>query len=97
MKTNVKMFKPLKGMQPVPNSESLKFNAYEAKVARKEDEKRSDADIDMTLQNIKEYLQESGVKMKGVSAEMIDAIYRFENLNVILSDRTKIESLISEQ
>jgi len=40
-----------------------------------------EADLDHTLKNIRQELLSKGIRYKGVSVEMIDQIYRFENLN----------------
>ena len=48
------------------------------------------------LANIRDYLLKSGIKMKSVSVEMIDAVRRFEAANV-LSVKKNMDALIAEQ
>ena len=78
-------FRPLKHRDPIENSDSLGANAAEDKLSVLEREKVT-VDRDAVFNNIRRHLVETGVKMKGVSVELIDAIRHFETVNVFSSE-----------
>lgn len=76
-------FKPLKYRDAIKNSDSLDYdpnNGLDKQMAQKQE---SAVDRDLVLRNIRSFLLKSGIKMKGVSVEMIDAIESFENINIL--------------
>ena len=84
-------------MKPVDNSASLNYNRAQANYERRNAINMKDADsLDAVLKNIRELLINGTKKLKTVTPEFIDQIYRFENLNDF-SKQADIEELVSEQ
>ena len=95
MKSDFEKFKPLKNREAFDNSESLNFNPAEtyAESLYKQEEKKVDRNLE--LKNIRDFLLRTGIKMRGVSIEIIDAVQRFENTNVFSIEKN-LERMIEE-
>ena len=61
------------------SSEALAYRFR--KLRLKEKISKDKTDLDLMLKNIRTLLVEKDIKMKTVSVNLIDQIYRFENLN----------------
>lgn len=82
MKIDDDMFRPLKKMEPVMNSGSLKFNSNRAAAEREAQIALNEMDLDLILKNIRKILIDNPkMTFGGISLELIDKISRFENLN----------------
>lgn len=88
-------YRPVKSMDPVDNSESLRFNQPKGWVEKQNNLDSENHDLDLVLKNIREALINSERKLKSVSPALIDQIYRFENLNDF-SKHVNIEEMVSE-
>ena len=77
------MFRPGKYRECIPHSDALKFKPSKklsSDMLLKEMQIK-DNDCDLTLKNIRQIMITKNLKLKGISVEHIDQIYRFEKLN----------------
>ena len=90
-------YRPLKHIEPIENSDSLKYTRATAvrdrKNARSKDE---EGQLDNILKNIREILINSNKKLKTISPDLIDQIYQFEMLNDF-SKQADLDELVGEQ
>ena len=84
-------------MEPIDNSDSLFYDAIKAKKEQRRQNMGEDAGgLDNVLKNIREILINGNKKLKTVSPDLIDQIYRFENLNDF-SKMPDLDELFDEQ
>ena len=75
-------FRPRKFAEPIDNSAALKYDKVKATREMKIQQKKQDeGDMDAILKHIKTLLLNGEKKLKTISPDLIDQIYRFENLN----------------
>mmetsp|Transcript_31040 Transcript_31040/g.36419 ORF Transcript_31040/g.36419 Transcript_31040/m.36419 type:complete len:97 (-) Transcript_31040:28-318(-) len=93
MKPDFRKFKPLKYRDAIENSDSLNYDANGDKIGQLKREKVN-FDREIIIKNIRDYLLKTGAKMNGVSVEMIDAVERFENINLFTrTEKPRAESI----
>ena len=87
----------MKHIEPIDNSASLGYNKSKAFDDRQSAARhKEEADLDSVLKNIREILLNSTKKLKTVTPDLIDEIYRFENLNDF-TKQADLEELLGEQ
>ena len=88
-------FQYMKHVDSCQKSEALSFNKPKDWVEKQQALTSDNHDLDLVLKNIRAMLVSGTKKLKTVSPDLIDQIYRFENLND-LSKHIDIEGLVNE-
>ena len=82
-------YRPLKHIEPVDNSASLSYTRAQAVIDKRSERNLDVAELDKMLMNIREILVTSNKKLTTITPDLIDQIYKFENLN----DFTKTDDM----
>ena len=89
-------YRPLKHMDPVENSASLQFSTAMAVLDKKAARNKDESKLDNILKNIREILINSNKKLKTISPDLIDQIYRFETLNDF-TKQADLDEIVADQ
>ena len=89
-------FRPGKHAEPVENSAALQYRKGRYFGDRQTLISNDESDLDAILKNIRELLLNSTRKLNTVSPDLIDQIYRFENLNDF-TKQADLEHVLQDQ
>ena len=90
-------FQPMKFMEPINNSAALNHDkARDVRERRRTQDKDQTRELDLVLKNIRNALITGSRKLTSVSPELIDQIYKFENLNDF-SKNADLDEIVQDQ